>query len=83
MCIVDNEQAQSAETARYGLMTWEAAATALLALSAVVLFGVGTTFPEARASGYVPMLLALVVALSTNQRFARDLSVITACLGLI
>ena len=64
-------------------MTWEAAATALLALSAVILFGVGTTFPEARAYGYVPMLLALAVAWSRNRRFARDLSIIAACLGLI
>nr|WP_209372935.1 CPBP family intramembrane glutamic endopeptidase [Brevibacterium renqingii] len=64
-------------------MSWEAAAAALLALSAVVLFGLGTTFPQVRAFGYGPMLLALVVAWSANRRFARDLSIITGCLALI
>src|SRR5699024_4328489 len=83
VCIVDNEHAQSAETARHGLMTWDASATALPALSADVLFGVWTTFPEVRAYGYGTMQRALAVAWSRNREFARDLSIIAASLGLI
>ncbi|TGD11970.1 CPBP family intramembrane metalloprotease [Brevibacterium sp. S111] len=83
MWTVDTEHADSVETARRGLLSWEAAATALLALAAVVLFGLGTTFPQVRAFGYVPMVAGVVIAWSANRRFARDHSIITACLALI
>src|SRR5699024_12511545 len=64
-------------------LTEDAAAPAVGAVSAVVLAGAGTTFREGRAYGYVPMLLGLAVGWSRNRRFARDLSIIAACLGLV
>ncbi|WP_228282814.1 CPBP family intramembrane glutamic endopeptidase [Brevibacterium atlanticum] len=80
---MENNHAPALETPRLGLLSWEACATALIAISAIVLFGIGTTFPEVRGFGYVPMLAGLVVVWSTNRAFARDLSVIIACLALI
>jgi membrane protease YdiL (CAAX protease family) len=68
-------------------MSWEGVAIALLAASAIILFGLGTTFPQVRAFGYVPMVVSLAIAWAQAMRsdrvFARDLSVIAACLGLI
>lgn len=83
MCTVENNQAPALETPRLGLLGWEACATALIAASAIVLFGIGTTFEQVRAFGYLPMAVGLVVAWSANRAFARDLSVITGCLALI
>ena len=80
---VDTDRAVTNEFSQLKLLSWEAVATALLAVSAVVLFGLGTTFPEVRALGYAPMLAALVIAWSVNRSFARDLSVIAGCLALI
>jgi membrane protease YdiL (CAAX protease family) len=81
--IVDTDEAQARETAQHSLLSWEAAATALLALTAIILFGIGTTFPGATVYGYLPMLASLAIAWSANRRFARDLSIIAACLALI
>ena len=83
MWSVDTDRAVTIESSQLKLLSWEAVATALLAVSAVVLFGLGTTFPEVRALGYAPMLAALVIAWSVNRSFARDLSVIAGCLALI
>lgn len=83
MWTVENNHAPDLVSPRLGLLSWEACATALIAISAIVLFGVGTTFPQVRVFGYAPMLAGLVVAWSANRGFARDLSVITACLALI
>ncbi|TNM58336.1 CPBP family intramembrane metalloprotease [Brevibacterium sediminis] len=71
------------ESSQLKPLSWEAAAAASLAVSAVVLFGLGTTFPQVRAFGYAPMLAALIIAWSVNRSFARDLSIIAACLALI
>lgn len=83
MWSVDTDRAVTIESTQLKPLSWEAAAAALLAVSAVVLFGVGTTFPQVRAFGYVPMLVALIIVWSVNRSFARDLSTIAACLALI
>ncbi len=83
MWTVENNHAPDLVSPRLGLLSREACATALIAISAIVLFGVGTTFPQVRVFGYAPILAGLVVAWSANRGFARDLSVITACLALI
>lgn len=71
------------ETRRFALISWPGLAAVLLALSAFVLFGVGTSLPELRGFGYVPMAASLIVAWIADRNFARDLSVIAGCLGLI
>lgn len=68
---------------RFSVVSWPGLAAVLLALSAFVLFGIGTTFPEVRAFGYMPMIASVIIAWMTDRVFARDLSVIAGCLGLI
>src|SRR5690606_3375820 len=80
---VDTDRAVTIAPSQLKPISWEAAATALLAISAVVLFGLGTTFPQVRAFGYAPMLAALAIAWNVNRGFARDLSIIAGCLALI
>nr|WP_209044233.1 CPBP family intramembrane glutamic endopeptidase [Brevibacterium marinum] len=58
-------------------------AASLLALSAFGLFALGTSFPEVRSLGYVPMVLSLIIAWIADREFARDLTIIAGCLGLI
>ncbi|MDN5806132.1 MAG: CPBP family intramembrane metalloprotease [Brevibacterium sp.] len=71
------------DTRRFELVSWPGLAAVLLALSAFVLFGLGTSFPELRAVGYVPMVSSLIVAWIADRNFARDLSVIAGSLALI
>lgn len=71
------------DTRRFELVSWPGLAAVLLALSAFVLFGLGTSFPQLRAFGYVPMVSSVVVAWIADRNFARDLSVIAGALALI
>ena len=80
---MDTQTRFDTDSRRFDLVSWPGLAATLLALSAFVLFGLGTTFPEVRAFGYVPMVASLIVAWSADREFARDLSVIAGCLGLI
>lgn len=68
---------------RFALISWPGLAAVLLALSAFVLFGLGTSLPELRVFGYVPMVVSLIVAWMADRTFAHDLSVIAGCIGLI
>lgn len=71
------------------LWSWSGLSALLLAVSALVLFGFGTSFEQVRAWGYVPMVLSLIHAFTVvsaqrgDRVFARDLSIIAACLALI
>lgn len=80
---MNTETAAEARDRRVPYLSWPGVCATLLAVSAVVLFGLGTTFPQVRVTGYLPMVAALVLAWCANRAFAKDLSVIAACLGLI
>ncbi|MGO2036124.1 MAG: CPBP family intramembrane glutamic endopeptidase [Brevibacterium sp.] len=83
MCKVDTDTALAAQSPHRRLLSWQGGAAALLAVSALFLFGIGTTFPELRVLGYIPMAVSLIIAWVSDREFARDLSVIGGCLGLI
>ncbi|MGO2861665.1 MAG: CPBP family intramembrane glutamic endopeptidase [Brevibacterium sp.] len=80
---MDTDTALAAQSPRRRLFSWQGGAAALLAVSALFLFGIGTTFPELRVLGYIPMAVSLIIAWVSDREFARDLSVIGGCLGLI
>ncbi|SMY03331.1 MULTISPECIES: CPBP family intramembrane glutamic endopeptidase [unclassified Brevibacterium] len=80
---MDTQTRFEPDSKRFDLVSWPGLAAALLALSAFILFGLGTTFPELRAFGYLPMVASLIVAWMADREFARDLSVIAGSLGLI
>lgn len=81
---MDKDLAPGTETRqRFAVVSWPGSAALLLAASAVLIFGVGTSVPDWRSLGYVPMVAAIALAWWVDREFGRDLTVIAACLALI
>ncbi|RBP64197.1 CAAX prenyl protease-like protein [Brevibacterium sanguinis] len=81
---MDKDLAPGTETRqRFAVVSWPGSAALLLAASAVLIFGVGTSVPDWRSLGYVPMIAAIALAWWVDREFGRDLTVIAACLALI
>ncbi|WP_249356722.1 CPBP family intramembrane glutamic endopeptidase [Brevibacterium sp. 2SA] len=75
---------EKTEPRRWSVVSQPGLAAVLLAVSAVILFGIGTEFRAVKVWGYAPMAASLILAWTTADRsFARDLSVIAGALALI
>ncbi|MBE4693683.1 CPBP family intramembrane glutamic endopeptidase [Brevibacterium casei] len=68
---------------RWSVVSLPGLSAVLIAVSAVILFGIGTDLPEIKAWGYAPLLAGVGLAWTTTLSFARDLTVIAGALALI